>query len=67
MASRQAGRTDSLWKLLEAVMESAPCDSVAIRTLVPGEVAVIDTFFQIVFPGSRTATLWEEEEQRLSQ
>lgn len=55
---------ETLWKPLKTMLWLLLCEKVAIRSLVPGEVAVMDTFFSILSPGCRTAILGEREEKR---
>lgn len=39
--------TVTLWKLLETAVGLLLCEKVAMSTLVPGDVAMRDTFFSI--------------------
>lgn len=55
---------DTLWKHLETTLGLLLCEKVAISTLVPGEVAVMDTFFSILSPGCRRVSLGERERER---
>lgn len=55
---------DTLWKHLETTLGLFLCEKVAISTLVPGEVAVMDTFFSILSPGCMRVSLGERERER---
>lgn len=55
---------ETLRKPLEIILWLLLCEKVAISSLVPGEVAVMDTFFSILSPGCRTTILGEREEKR---
>lgn len=53
----------TLWKPLETILWLLLCEKVAISSLVPGEVAMMDTFFSILSPGCRTTILGESKEK----
>lgn len=58
---------ETLWNLLETTLALLLCEKVAISTLVPGEVAVMDTFFSILLPGCRRTILGERERERVKR
>lgn len=53
--------TQTLWKLLETAVWLPLCEKVAISSLVPGDVAVMGTFFSILSPDCSKTILAEGE------
>lgn len=62
--SGQSVVTETFWKPLQTTLGLLLCEKVAISTLVPGELAMMDTFFSILSPGCRTASLAERSRER---